>query len=246
MIWLFVWLFGALLATPAAAEPGSTPNQNVVRWAEGTIAYRVKSTGAINGYETWRLSVHPDGSRTMAATVRYAPRDVERHVVQRVDKNFGPLETYAQVWTSGSWRGAAFVRAAGNTLSVTAATPSGEQTQQLPIGDKLAIVPHVLATDSWRAMLYDKAKGGAQPIPAYNFNGTADGPTALLGKLMAYRLTYIGAVQVTTAAGTFSTDHFRIEDAVDIFISGTDGILVKFIYPAIDREHHLIEYRSGS
>jgi hypothetical protein len=242
MIRSAVPLFAALVATGAAAEPA---NQNITRWAEGTIAYRVKSTGVLNGHETWRLSVHPDGSRTMNATVRYSPRDVERHVVQRVDKNFGPLETYAQVWSGGAWRGAAFLRAAGKTLNVTAATPSGEQTQTLAIGDRLAVVPHVLATDSWRAMLYDKAKGGVQSVPAYNFNGAADGPTALLGRLMEYRLAYIGAQQVTVPAGTFSTDHFRIEDAVDIFISGADGLLVKFNYPAIDREHHLIEYRSG-
>jgi hypothetical protein len=235
-----------LAATPAAtAEPAPTANKNVTRWATGTIAYRVKSTGVVNGYETWRLSVHPDGSRTMAATVQYAPRDIQRHVVQRVDAAFKPLEAYALYWIEGQWRGSAMVKASNKKLSVTASTPSGEQAQSFEIGDTLAIVPHVLATDSWRAMIYDKAKGGTQPIPAYNFNATGEGPMGLMGKVMSYNLTYVGAESVSVPAGTFATDHYRVEDAVDLFLTGPDGVLVKFIYPSIDREHHLIEYRSG-
>ena len=94
-------------------------------------------------------------------------------------------------------------------------------------------------------MLYDKAKGGAQAIPAYNFNATGEGPTALLGKLMSYRLTYVGPESVSVPAGTFATDHYRIEDVVDIFVTSPDGMLVKFIYPSIDREHYLVETRRG-
>ncbi len=235
-----------LLASPATAvEPAPTPNKNFTRWAAGTIAYRVKSTGVVNGYETWRLSVHPDGSRTMAATVQYAPRDIQRHVVQRVDGAFKPLEAYALYWIDGQWRGSATVNASNKKLNINASTPSGVQTQSFEIGDTLAIVPHVLATDSWRAMIYDKAKGGTQPIPAYNFNATGEGPMGLLGKVMSYKLTYVGAENVSVPAGTFATDHYRVEDAVDLFITGPDGVLVKFIYSSIDREHHLIGYRSG-
>lgn len=181
----------------------------------------------------------------MAATVQYAPRDIQRHVVQRVDGAFKPLEAYALYWIDGQWRGSATVNASNKKLNINASTPSGVQTQSFEIGDTLAIVPHVLATDSWRAMIYDKAKGGTQPIPAYNFNATGEGPMGLLGKVMSYKLTYVGAENVSVPAGTFATDHYRVEDAVDLFITGPDGVLVKFIYSSIDREHHLIGYRSG-
>ena len=242
---VFACLVLIAAGSAAASDPVPTANSNITRWATGTIAYRVKSTGVVNGYETWRLSVHPDGSRTMSATVQYAPRNVQRHVVQRVDASFKPLDAYALYWFDGQWRGSAFVRAKDKTLTVTANTPYGDQSQTFEIGDTLAVVPHVLATDSWRAMLYDKAKGGAQAIPAYNFNATGEGPTALLGKLMSYRLTYVGPESVSVPAGTFATDHYRIEDVVDIFVTSPDGMLVKFIYPSIDREHYLVETRRG-
>jgi hypothetical protein len=234
-----------LLTSAVQAEPPSTPNTNVIRWATGTIAYRVKSTGVINGYETWRLSAHPDGSRTMAATVQYAPRDIQRHVVHRIDAQLRPLDTYALYWIDGQWRGTAFVTQTNGQLSVNATTPAGPLTQSIKVSEQVVIVPHVLAVDSWRAMQVDKTKPGAQPIASYSFDATALSAHSLLGKAMDYRLTYVGPEQVTVPAGTFATDHFNIEGAVDIYVTGEDALLVKFVYPSIDREHLLIEHAKG-
>ncbi|MSO97156.1 MAG: hypothetical protein EXR11_02905 [Rhodospirillaceae bacterium] len=234
-----------LLASFAQAEPTPTPNANVTRWATGTIAYRVKSTGAVNGYETWRLSVHPDGSRTMAATVQYSPRDIQRHVIHRIDAQLRPLDTYALYWIDGQWRGTALVTRGNGELNVSANTPEGPLSQNLKAPEHITIVPHVLAVDSWRALMVDKTKPGPQAIASYGFDATAQGVTSLLGKAMNYRLTYNGPEQVTVPAGTFASDHFRIEDTVDIYVTSQDAIVVKFVYAAIDREHLLIDYTKG-
>lgn len=230
----------------ASVEPAPTANANIVRSASGTIAYRVKSTGAVNGFETWRLTVHPDGSRTMAATVAYAPRDVQRHIISRVAADWRPIETYALYWIDGAWKGSALVAVDGTNLYATASTPAGPKSQVFTTSPYVSVVPHVLAVDSWRAMRVDRTKTAGQAVPSYSLSAVGDGPDALLGKLMNYNLTYIGAEDVTVPAGTFATDHFRIEDAVDIYLSGPDGIVVKFVYAAIDREHHLIELNRGS
>ncbi|MDX2143118.1 MAG: hypothetical protein SFV19_07165 [Rhodospirillaceae bacterium] len=232
-------------AVSTRAEPPPTANANVVRWATGAIAYRVKSTGAINGYETWRLSVHPDGSRTMAATVQYAPRDIQRHVVHRVDAEWRALDTYALLWLDGHWRATTLALRQGAQLTITGQSSTGPAAQNQTVSDQIVMVPHVLAADSWRAMLVDKTKSGPQPVAAYNFNATGEGAAPALGKVMDYRMTYVGAEQITVPAGTYATDHYRIEDAVDIYVTGEDAILVKFIYPSIDREHLLIEHKKG-
>jgi hypothetical protein len=93
--------------------------------------------------------------------------------------------------------------------------------------------------------MVDKARPGPQPVAAYNFNATGEGPAPILGKVMDYRMTYLGAEQITVPAGTFAVDRYNIENAVDIYLTGEDATLVKFVYPAIDREHLLIDYAKG-
>lgn len=232
---------------PAASVGAQSPapNTNILRWAEGSIAYRVKSSGQINGSEHWRLTVHPDGSRTMAARVEYAPRSVQRHVVQRVDAQWRTLDTYALYWIDGEWRGTSFATRTGPNLNVVAATPAGTKTQSLSVSEQVVMVPHVLAVDSWRAMRVDKTKAGPQPVNAYNYNATGDGESFLLGRVMDYRMTYVGPEKVTVPAGTFATEHYRVEDAVDLYLTGDDALVVKFVYESIDREHLLTELKKG-
>jgi hypothetical protein len=233
------------LSAALAADATPRANTNIVRWAAGTMAYRVQSTGAVNGHERWRLSVHPDGSRTMAATVAYAPRPVERQVIHRVDRNWAPLETYTTLWFEGAWRGSAMLTARDGRLRVVGNGPGGAAEQDLPARERLAVLPHLIAVDSWRAFLFDKRVGGEQAIPSYDFNATGDGDKGVIGAMKSFRLRYLGAAEVDVPAGRFTADHFRIEDAVDIYLTGKDGVVVKFVFAGIDREHHLIEYGEG-
>lgn len=240
---LAIFAAGLLSISEAAAQ---AQNASIVRWAAGTIAYRVASTGVVNGYEHWRLTVYPDGARTMAADVAYAPRDVARHVIHRIDAGWRPIETYALYWIGGQWKGSALVSRTSDGLQVAATTPMGPKNQGLATPDHIAIVPHLLAVDSWRAHHVDKSNPAPQPVTSYNFNALGDGPDALLGRVMDYRIRYVGPERVTVAAGTFATEHYKIEDAVDLFLTGEDHLVVKFIYAAIDREHHLVSFEQGA
>jgi len=224
--------------------PGQV-DANVSRWAQGKIAYRVKSTGHINGYEQWRLDVHPDGTKTMAATVRYSPRPVLRQVIHRVDAKDQPLDTFLSYWIDGAWRGNAWFVRDGGAWRGEILTPNGTLTHVVNPAGRFTMVPHVLAVDSWRARLFDKSEGGIQGILAYNVDATALSTASVRGKMMRYKLEYLGTARVTVPAGEFDTAHYRIEGVVDLYLFGPDSLVAKFVYADIDREHVLIEYSAS-
>ena len=241
----FVTLY-MLLANAAAAQTEPNPviggaNANVVRAAKGTIVYSVLSSGAVLGGENWNLTVHPDGSRTMQAINRYGSPGVQRHVTYRVDAKFRPIEAYLLYWVGGTWRGAGLFSVHGDQLTAVANTPNGQLTHSLTVPENFSFIPHPLSTDAWHMWYYDKAKGGEQTINVYDMDGGAAGPQALLGRLYQQKIKFIGAEQVTTKAGTFATEHFKIDNAVDVYVTGPDAILVKFLWTPADRLYELVK-----
>ena len=225
-------------------DANANANANIVRWAEGVIAYRVKSNGHVNGFENWRLDVHPDGSKSMTATVRYQPRPTLRHVFHRVDAAGNPVDTFASYWIDGTWRGNAWYVREGDRWSGRILSASGTQTHAVEPQQRFAMVPHVLAVDSWRARLFDKSRGGKQAILGYNMDSTALGPTSLQGKLMHYSFEYLGQEHLTVPAGDFDAEHYRIEGVVDLYLFGPDSLVAKFVFEGIDREHVLVDYQA--
>ena len=232
--------WGALAQTEPNPKIGGD-NANIVRAAKGTIVYKVLSTGAVLGGENWNLTVHPDGSRTMQALNRYGSPGVQRHVTYRVDAKFRPIEAYLLYWVGGQWKGSGLFSVHGDTLIAVANTPNGMLTQTLKVPENFSFIPHPLSTDAWHMGYYDKKKGGTQMINVYDMDAQAAGPQALLGKLYTQKLDYLGAEKTTTPAGTFDTDHFKIDNAVDIYVTGPDAIMVKFVWSPADRVYELVK-----
>lgn len=235
-----VWATAALAQTEPNPDPSMT-NANVVRGAKGTIVYKTIKTGAVIGGENWNLTVHPDGTRTMQALNRYGSPGVQRHVTYRVDANFRPLEAYMLYWVGGQWRGSGYFVVQGDQLTATANTPNGMLTHNLKVPRNFSFIPHPLSTDAWHMGYYDKKKGGVQTIAVYDMDAPAAGPQTLLGRLYTQKLEYLGAEKMTTPAGTFDVDHFKIEDAVDIYVTGPDSIMVKFVWTPADRVYELVK-----
>jgi hypothetical protein len=236
----------ALACTSAHAqtEPNSPiggTNANVVRAAKGTIVYKVLSTGAITGGENWNLTVHPDGTRTMQALNRYGSPGVQRHVTYRVDKNFRPLEAYMLYWVQGQWRGSGYFVVHGDQLMAMANTPNGMLTHRLTVPQNFSFIPHPLSTDAWHMGYYDKAKGGVQEMSVYDMDAGAAGPQTLLGRLYTQKLERKGTETITTQAGTFETERYRVDDAVDIYVTGPDSIMVRFVWTPADRVYELVK-----
>lgn len=236
-----------LALNPSSAEAqGVDGNENITRWAKGKIEYRVLSTGERNGEEEWYLTVHPDGSRTMRATNRLDQAGFHRTVILRVEENFRPLEVLATYWIQGAWAGSAIFNIDGDMLEAYANTANGKLTQSIKVPREFSIIPHPLSTNSWQTWHYDKAKGGVQDTTLYDMDALADRSGSLLGRFSTHKIRFIGTETLTTPAGTFVADHFKIGDGVDLFVTGPDAIMVKFTWAPADREYILTELESNN
>lgn len=233
--------FALLCLRPALATDLLPLNENIVRQASGVIAYRSLSTGAIRGEERFHISVHPDGSRSVMAISRYGPQDIQRQSLYRIDANNRPIDATLQWWIEGTWRASGSITVDRASLTASSRGPVSEHSHHIEIADKFAILPHQLSPDAWRVLLYDKALGGVQPLTMYDLEPLAEEPDGLLGKITTQHFEYKGEVSVDVPAGTFMTDHFRLEDAIDMYVTGPDAILVKWRFEAIDREHILMK-----
>jgi hypothetical protein len=236
---LLCHLAWALGSSVAFAEP-LPPNANVVREANGTLAYRALGTGQIRGEERFHISVHPDGSRTVSTISRYGPRDIQRHSLYRVDRALRPIDATVQYWIEGEWRASGLITVDSGGLHASSRSPLGNSAHDLAINQSFAILTHQLSPDAWRALLYDKSAGGVQPLRMYDLSPLAEGPDGILGKLTTQHFDYKGETSITVPAGTFTVDHYSLEDAVDMYVHGPDAILIKWRFEAIDREHVLM------
>ena len=219
---------GGFAGGPAAA--GDTGNASIARWAKGTIEYRMLATGEVIGAEHWHLTVHPDGSRTMQTANRMDLIDAQRHVTLRVAEDFRPLEVLAVYYTGGEWRGTGLFAVTGDTLRATVTSPQGMLVQEREVPERFSFIPHPLATDAWGTWTYDREQGGVQQRTVYDMDGGARSAGSMLGKLYTQPLEFLGSEEVSTPAGVFQADHFRAGANADIYLTGPDAILVRFVY----------------
>jgi hypothetical protein len=234
-----------VIAIAASQVQASGGNTNILRWSKGTVEYRNISNGTSTGSEEWRLTVHPDGSRTLTTTNRVDRSATQRTVVLRVAENFRPLDLYSSFWYEGAWIGTSLITIDGNTLNAVASTPSGRVTQQATIPEKFAFIPHPLQSNAWQMWAYDKTAAGPQTSTVYDLMTRLKGPGNLLGPMYESVTTFVGRDEITVPAGTFEVDHFRNGPGIDIYLTGPDSILVKFVWPDADQEYVLTSLEFG-
>lgn len=233
------FLTSFLLLIAATQTAWAADNINITRWAKGTIEYRSLSTGEVSGSEDWHLTAHPDGSRTMHARNRLDDAQFQRHVTYRVAENFRPLEVTSVYWVKGEWRGTGLFSITDNQLEAFVKTPDGLIQQSRTVPENFSMIPHPLSTNAWPTWYYDKAKGGPQTMTVYDMDALAGSVSSMMGKVYDQTLNFAGKEEMTTPAGTFMTDHFRIDDAVDLYITGPDAIMVRFQWIPADRDYVL-------
>jgi hypothetical protein len=205
----------------------------VLRWAQGSIEYRRGGAAGVWGSEQWQMTVHADGTRTLQTRNEIPGLGIQRRAILRVEANFRPLELMAMVFTGGEWRGTGLFTVSGNTLQATVKSPSGLLTQTTSVPDGFSFIPHPIATDAWAAWEYDRTRPGPQQRTVYDLDSAATGAGSMLGRLSQQTLDYLGTEPISTAAGAFDCDHYQVtegETVVDLYLTGPDAILVKFVY----------------
>ena len=230
-------------ALTLAADEGKNPN--IVRWAEGTILYRTIDAQRTRAVETYRLNVHPDGSRTVIGHTDNFDAEYVINMIHRVDRTFRPLESMVTYWSKGALSGTGLFTVRGDTLEGLVDGPLGRVTHSVKVPKGFSIVPHPLATDSWHFWYFDKMQGGEQQSVIYNPQVSPRTGVPVLGHLEYGTMTYEGEAEIAVPAGTFATDHFKLNGIIDVWMTGEDNLLVRYAMPSADLEYVLTELRRG-
>ncbi len=224
-------LLGTLLAFTTACTTAQRPeppaNSTIVRTVTGELDCRTLDKGEPCGREHWTLTVQADGSRILRAFYD-GGRDAQQiNTVYRSDAAFHFLEAFSNVYSKGQLIGSGFYVADGNTLQVVTRDGTGFHTEQLPLPEPFSVLLHPPSLDGWHFGLYDRAKGGPQPVSTFVFGAVDGGP-----RLAAFpiALEFVARERITVPAGTFDTDHYRFGRNTDVWIMGADHIMVRHEY----------------
>ena len=237
-------LLAAFIATSAVAQDFRPDGVNVKRWARGEISYLNSETKEITGAESWDMTVNADGSRSLRAT-NYLTNVGFMHTVHlRVEANFRPRELFTEYWINGAFRNSTFIAVRGIVLDITSRFAETTTHDTVKIPTNFSFIPHPLASDVWHGWYYDKARGGEQTTTVYDVAANSQQPLQV-GRVYDQKITYVGNELITVPAGTFPSDHYRVGDAVDYYVTGPDAIFVKFVWHANKAEYVLTKLVTG-
>jgi hypothetical protein len=234
----------AQTAASSMAPENTGPNSNIVRWARGEIRYQTLSDKRPRGRERWQLFVHPDATRTLITHNDIFARNAVMTAVIRVRADFYPIETFAAYWNDGRYKGSGVFRVNEGVLTAEVDGPTGRFTQTMAVDpSRLSLLVHPLAPDGWHGGSYDKARGGPQTIPMINIDAISTWDRPVLGSRLDQTWEFTGEEKITVPAGTFATERYRAND-FDIWVTGPDRVLVKYVWDAFDREYLLETYEA--
>jgi len=234
MITRILSLAAALLAigvhSAAAQEvPENTgPNANIVRWAEGSYRYADAAGERDRGTESFRLTVHPDGTRTMIMWHDLFARNLQYSVILRVEPSFRPIQAFANYWSENGYKGSTLVTVDGDTLTAITHGPNGRVDQTLTVPDGLSIGSHPVSADGWHAWHADHGSDGVQQTGAlYGIESSGDLSKPPIGALTYMATEVLGTETVTVPAGTFETTKYRLAGRTSIWVTGPDRLVVR-------------------
>ena len=202
-----------------------------------TISGRIRYTSKkkeimdkLRGGETFSITVHTDGRRTLRATCAIdenSPR-VLRDCVQSYDKNWGPTEAFNQITVDEQFVGSAWYRFTDSYAECEGYTVREGRISHRMEYDKRPCTfgSHPIQADAMHCRNYDLSKGpgeqttGFYLMSSFHHRG-ADGPM-LLKRPNGMFLVYMGDEKVTVEAGTFNAHHFRIGKNNDDNYMGSD------------------------
>lgn len=234
----------AQVAAPTKPE-NTGPNASITRWAEGTYLYQTADGQRKRGSETFRLNVHPDGTRTMIMSNDISARNNIYSVILRVAPNFRPLQSYVTYWTEAGYKGSAFFTVDGNQVEAIADGPNGRVTQSTAVPEAVSIGTHPVAGDGWHMWYEDPAAKDEQSKGTlYSVESSNDLTKPVLGQMLPFKFTIVGKEKITVPAGTFDTVKYRI-GSTDIWVLMPDRLVIRSTNTARGYDYVLTEFASG-
>lgn len=233
-------IFFAGLLTGVAAAAADAPPQAVQRWWEGSYEYRNLGDGATFGVERFRLTLHPDGTRTLVTWNDNRARATQINAVLRVDASFRPLEAYAAYWQGGQWRGSVNVHRTADGIRVSTSGPDGTASRVEPVPGSFSLSLHPVAVDGLHVAAMPAEAATAQLLAV---NPAADGGIATMLVPMPLERKGVDAHEVP--AGRFEALHVKLAGANDLWILPDEFIVLREVVPRVGAEYVLTSLARG-
>ena len=177
------------------------------------------------GEENFELVVFADGSRTLSISSDLSARQAWFTVVLRAAADFRPLEAYASYWTGGGYKGSGRFIVEGEKLLADSSGPmTGQQKSESRVPAMFSI--------------------GTHPVSLYSVEASADRTKPVLGNLVTLDIEYLGEETIEVPAGKFATQRYRIAGMNDLWIHGTDRIVIRSDLPARGTRYVLTSLQS--
>ncbi|HEX7988569.1 MAG TPA: hypothetical protein VF513_00300 [Stenotrophomonas sp.] len=191
----------------------------IARSITGNIQYTSNQShrqGAERGRESFRLDVHRDGSRVLAAhsEIDDAPA-VVRDIDLRVDADKLPQECFVRIAVGGQFRGSGWFNFNANEAQCESTTTvEGRISQRFPLQAPLrAFGNHAIINDACAMSLYDLTQGpGKQHFFMLLSSPDHRGATGPMLYPVQLAIEYVGEEEIDVIAGRFKARHFRILD----------------------------------
>ena len=192
----------------------------VTRSITGTIFYTSSKSdrmGHERGREYFRMDIHTDGCRTIAAhgEIDDAPA-VVRDVNLRIGPDGRPQESFVRIAVGGEFRGSGWFRFSESIAECEAFTSvEGRVSQKMELKAPLvAYGNHAMVNDGFLLSLYNLAEGPGIQVFKNILLSSPDhrGATGPMLFPIDLAIEFVGQEQLTVAAGEFSALHFRFTD----------------------------------
>ena len=167
------------------------------------------------GVEHWRMTRHADGTRVMRAYCElHDDPPLIRDVIQCVDADFHPRDSYVRLTESDRFKGSTWYRFTDDTAEYEGFTAAeGRIRDTATISRAMrGFGSHNLNSDAWLTARYDYSKGTGTQRFTDNLLTSIDhrGATGPAFARSNSGLEYFGVESVEVPAGTFDCHHFAI------------------------------------
>ncbi|MCW5572678.1 MAG: hypothetical protein KIT37_06560 [Steroidobacteraceae bacterium] len=204
--------------------------------------------GKPRGGETFMISKHADGTRTLRATclIDENPPRVLRDSITNFAADWAPTGGFVQISVDGRFAGSAWYR-----IGDEVAECEGYNLHEGRISKRIELTErprffgtHPLQADAMTTRCFDLTKGpGRQVVPYFlmcsRHHRGADGPNLVTGSEL--NLTWLGKEQIQVRAGVFEALHFLVGANTDDEYMGTDRHPPYHLWVSSDGDYVLLK-----
>ena len=219
----------------------------------GTILYITDGKGE-EGREFFKVTVQPDGTRTLRAHCEMDNDELLRDVVLTLDGNWRPLDAFVRLTIANQFQGSSWFLFSDKQLICEAFTKdAGRISQRLatPVWPP-SFGGHPICCDTWHskaASLRREDKAAFQALDWIAMSSLL--PNGGSGPLVSHAhvdVEFCGIENVTTAAGTFETTHVKNfarhrgrDCPVEIWAWNDDFVPIRARWDLLGQTYELVE-----